>query len=189
MMNEEKVAISDEYIAKKVQAGDVDAFGELMHRYEAKLKRYGHKFLSGTEEIDDLVQDVFIKTYENIQSFDANLRFSPWVYRIAHNVFVNELKRKKKYGFSVFDPDVILPLIPSTETADQDTLNKEQKVAIESQLETLSAKYREVVVLHYMEELSYQEISEVLKISVTAVGARMTRAREKLRVALSEHNR
>jgi len=175
----------DETVVSSVQAGDVDAFGELMSRYEAKMQRYGRKFLARQEDIDDLVQDVFIKVYENIQSFDASLRFSPWIYRIAHNVFVNELKRKKRRGFTSFDPDVILPFLPAKETADEATLNDELGSELESVIASLPDKYREVIVLHYFEHLSYQEISEVLKISVSTVGVRMTRARHKLKSAFT----
>lgn len=179
---------TDESIVIAVQQGDVDAFGELMHRYETKLKRYGRKFLSRPEDIDDLVQDVFIKAYENIQSFNTGLRFSPWIYRIAHNTFVNELKRKSRNWLPSFDPDVILPLIPAKETTDGDALDIELRDQIDTLVQSLPDKYREVVVLHYIEELSYQEISEVLQIPVSTVGVRMNRARTQLRTLSADHN-
>lgn len=173
---------TDEVIAVKVQQGDIDAFGDLVARYEDKLKRYARKFLSRPEDIEDLVQDVFIKAYTNIQSFDSSLRFSPWIYRIAHNVFVNELKRKSRYGLGIFDADTILPLMPAKETADSAALAEESKMEMEELLGTLSAKYREVLVLHYFQELSYKEISDILQIPVTTVGVRITRARSKLKL-------
>lgn len=179
---------SDEVVAVAVQNGDIDAFGALMHRYEAKLKRYGRKFLARSEDIDDLVQDVFIKTYENIQSFDSSHRFSPWIYRIAHNAFVNELRRKSRFGLGSFDPDVILPLIPAKESTDDKALASELRLEMDSLVEELPVKYREVVVLFYFEDLTYQEISDVLQIPVTTVGVRMLRAREKLKAAYSARN-
>ena len=172
---------TDEVITRRILDGDIELFGELISRYEAKLKRYARKFLSRPDDIEDLVQDVFIKAYTNIQSFDVTLRFSPWIYRIAHNTFVNELKRKGKYGSSFFDSETILPFIQGDETADKETLSDERKVEVEALLETLSPKYREVIVLHYFEDLSYLEISDVLQISVSAVGVRITRAREQLK--------
>ena len=180
---------SDEQIVALVQAGDAEAYGEIMTRYENKLKRYAWRFLNTREEIDDLVQDVFIKTYTNIKSFNTSLRFSPWIYRIAHNTFVNELKRKK-HIFNFFDSDTILPLLASKETADADTMDNEINEELEIFVEKLPPKYREVIVLHYFESLSYQEISEVLHIPVTTVGVRMTRGRNKLKgyYQLSEQN-
>lgn len=178
---------TDEAIAKAVQEGDIDAFGELVSRYEVKLKRYARKFLARDDDVEDLVQDVFIKAYENIQSFKSNLRFSPWIYRIAHNAFVNELRRKSKWGM-VFDSDAMLPLMPASETADEETLKIELKTEAEGLIEMLPAKYREVVVLYHFEELSYEEISDVLHIPTSTVGVRMNRARKKLKEAFLESN-
>lgn len=179
-MNVTTTELTDESIARAVQGGDIDAFGEIITRYEPKLKRYARKFLSFQEDIDDLVQDVFIKSYTNIQSFDTSMRFSPWIYRIAHNVFVNELKRKTRHGFGFFDADAILPLFPAKETADGDTIAEEIKEEMSVLVDSLAVKYKEVLLLHYYEGLSYQEISDVLQIPVTTVGVRMTRARAKL---------
>lgn len=181
--------LSDEKIAGAVQAGDAEAFGVLIERYEAKLKRYARKFLNYQEEIEDLVQDVFIKSYTNIQSFDMDQRFSPWIYRIAHNTFVNELKRKKRGSFVFFDADTILPQLPAKETADSEALDSELRAELDSLLTELSVKYREIIVLYYFEELSYQEISEVLKIPVTTVGVRMSRARKKLRTSYDQKDK
>ena len=173
--------ISDEQIAKLVQNGDSDAFGELITRYESKLKRYARKFLNTDDEIDDLVQDVFIKSYTNIQSFNTELRFSPWIYRIAHNTFVNELKRKSKHSMHLFDIDTILPFAAAEETTDGELLEEELRSEIEAHIQDLQPKYREVIVLHYFESLSYKEISDILQIPVSTVGVRMSRARKKLK--------
>src|SRR3954470_6961664 len=86
---------TDEQIALAVQSGRSEKFGELVERYEAKLLRYARKFLLDPEDAQDIVQDIFIKAYENLQSFDATRRFSPWIYRIAHNEFVNALKKRE----------------------------------------------------------------------------------------------
>jgi len=74
--------------------GDIEVFGILLDRYEQKLSRYGKKFLSRKEDIEDIVQDVFVSAYQNIQSFDSTQRWSPWIYRIAHNALVNALRKK-----------------------------------------------------------------------------------------------
>lgn len=173
------IEASDESIIKNVQAGNAEAFGELIARYEPKMRRYASRFLNRSDEIDDMVQDVFIKAYTNIQSFDTSLRFSPWIYRIAHNTFVNELRRKERIGL-VFDADTIFPLFSSEETADAETLKNELRQEVETMLSTLPVKYREVMLLHYFHDFSYQEISDILKIPVTTVGVRLRRARQKL---------
>lgn len=180
---------TDEHIASLVQAGDADAFGILIERYEAKLKRYARKFLNSKEDIEDLIQDVFIKSYTNIQSFDSKQRFSPWIYRIAHNTFVNELKRKERGSFIFFDTDTILPHLPAKETADGELLDTELRNEIDTLLHEIPPKYREVLVLHYFEELSYQEISDILQIPVTTVGVRMNRGRTRLKACFEERQK
>ncbi len=172
---------TDESIVKEVQNGTTDLFGELILRYEAKLKRYARKFLSYQEDIDDLVQDVFIKAYTSILSFDTSMRFSPWLYQIAHNTFVNELRRKGRYSVSIFDADTFLPQLHAKETADEATLSAELRAEMDTLLSQLKPKYREVVVLHYFEDLSYEAISEILKIPITTVGVRLLRGRQELR--------
>jgi len=99
---------SDEVLVASVQKGNTEAFGSLMARYEQKLLRYGRKFLSRKEDIEDIVQDAFVSAFQNIQSFDTSLRFSPWMYRIAHNAFVNELRRTQRRPLLAFNFDELV---------------------------------------------------------------------------------
>jgi RNA polymerase sigma-70 factor, ECF subfamily len=177
---------NDERIAGKVQAGDVEAFGLLIERYEPKLLRYGRKFLYDREDVKDLVQDVFIKAYVNIHSFDASKRFSPWIYRIAHNSFINAAKARQRGDVNFFDPDVILPHLVSPDTAEEHASRVESRRAIEQSLDKLDAKYREPVVLYYFEEMDYKEIAEILEMPVSTVGVRLQRAKEMLKKVMKE---
>jgi len=172
---------TDENIVGRIQSGDHDLFGLLIDRYELKLERYARRFLSSDEDIQDQIQEVFIKTYTNIQSFDTNKRFSPWIYRIAHNTFVNELRRKQNSGRSFLDIDTILPYLVSSDTSDGDVLQKELAEELEHSLDEVPGKYREPLILFYYEQLSYQEIAEVLHIPVMTVGVRLKRGREQLK--------
>src|ERR1039457_56959 len=98
---------TDEQIAIAVQKGDAQAFGALVERFEPKLLRYARKFLFDYEDGKDMVQEVFIKAYSNIQSFDADRSFSSWIYRIAHNEFINAIRKKGREPISFFDPDTL----------------------------------------------------------------------------------
>jgi RNA polymerase sigma-70 factor (ECF subfamily) len=95
--------ITDEAVAREIQKGNNMLLGVIIDRYEKKLTRYIGKFTSNTDNINDLVQDVFIKCYTNIQSFDTKQKFSSWIYRIAHNESVNFLKKKITSLFLVFN--------------------------------------------------------------------------------------
>ena len=172
---------TDEEIALRVQKGDTEAFGELVERYEAKLLRYARKFLLDPDDAADIVQDIFIKSYENLQSFDASRRFSPWIYRIAHNEFVNELKKRdsRKTTFTV-DFDTLFPYLTAPETTDRMALDRDIRTSLEKYLEKLDSKYREPVILYYLESMDYREIADILHIPISTVGVRLARARAML---------
>jgi RNA polymerase sigma-70 factor, ECF subfamily len=169
---------TDEQVAKLVQSGDVDVFAILVERFDKKMHRYARRFLFNKEDAEDLVQAVFIKSFTNIKSFDTERKFSSWIYRIAHNEFINALKKRKREPLSLFDFDTLLPHPIAKEKTDKDIKEVEMKELVEKCLEDLGIKYREPLVLYYLEELSYKEISEILRIPVATVGVRLRRAKK-----------
>lgn len=173
---------TDEQIALRVQSGETEMFGELVERYQSKLLRYGRKFLVETDDAEDVVQDIFVKAYENIQSFDTDRRFSPWVYRIAHNEFVNALKKRaSRRTVFTFDIDTLLPHLAAPESADSVAMERDLRSTLEEHLDALDAKYREPLILYYLEGMDYKEISDILQIPVSTVGVRLARARTQLK--------
>ncbi len=172
---------NDEILCSQVQKGNKEAFGDLVDRYQKKLLRYGKKFLFSSEHIEDLVQDVFIKAYENIKSFDIKQRFSPWIYRIAHNTFINALKKNARTQVALFDFDTLIPHIAYDDPATREREQKEMRVLIDQGLEKLAPKYREIIILYYLEELNYKEIADILHIPTGTVGIRLTRAKTQLK--------
>ena len=172
---------TDEEIAREVQTGTSEKFGMLVDRYENKMKRYAKKFLLNREDTDDLVQEVFMKAYVNIKSFDPSRRFSPWIYRIAHNEFVNAVRKKLSEKIFPFDFDLLFPHPIAAETADQTAHKRELRGMLDSHLESLPPKYREALVLYYYEDLDYKEIAEILQIPVSTVGIRLQRGKTILR--------
>lgn len=171
---------TDEEISRKVQQGDTQAFGELVLRYEDKLQRYAKRFLFDREDGQDLVQDVFLKAYTNLQSFDPSQRFSPWIYRIAHNEFINVIKKKGRQPLSFFDPDTLFPHPTAKERPDTDIQQDELREMLERCLDRLDDKYREPLVLFYYEDQDYQAMAEILRIPVSTVGVRLSRGKAAL---------
>ncbi len=181
--------LTDGDLARRAQGGDTEAFGTLVDRYGPKLARYGTKFLRDREDVRDLVQDIFIKAYVNLRGFDAGRAFSPWIYRIAHNEFISEIRRRTgKLAIPVFDFDVLFPHLTSPETADRAARENELAGALEACLGELDAKYREPLVLYYYEELAYAEIAEILQIPVSTVGVRIARGKAALKKIAEEKN-
>lgn len=185
-MNTHTTGLSDEQLARLVQDGDTEKFGALMERYQAKLFRYGKKFLSDTDNIEDVVQDVFIKTYQNIQSFDTAQRFSPWIYRIAHNTYINAIKKSSIGPLYLFDFDTLVSHTVVEDPIVREKEQKEMKDIVDKGLSLIEPKYREILVLYYIEDLSYKEISDILHIPIGTVGVRIMRAKEILKKTLDE---
>jgi RNA polymerase sigma-70 factor (ECF subfamily) len=181
-------SLADEQVVLLIQNGDKEKYGLLMTRYDKKLLRYGRKFLSEKENIEDIVQDVFISVFQNINNFDASLKFSSWIYRIAHNAFVNGLKRQKHSAILGLDLDTFVSHTvyedPVIEARELETMKK----MIDQGLEKLTPKCREVIILHYLEELSYKEISDILQIPAGTVAVRVLRGKDALRKVYKKMN-
>ena len=188
VMNPKEPQQTDEEIIRLVQAGDKEKFGIIMERYASKLSRYGRKFLSDPDNIEDIVQDVFVRAFKNINGFNSALKFSSWIYRIAHNAFVNGLRQKQRNPLLFIDFDTFIPHQVYEDPAVDEKEHEKMKKMIELGLESLSPKYKEVIILHYLEEISYKEISDILEIPVGTVGIRVMRGKKMLREFYQSNN-
>jgi len=177
---------TDEQLATRVQGGDLEGFNVLITRYRDKILRYGHKFLLEPGDIEDVSQEIFLKAYRYIQSFDPERKFSPWMYRIAHNEYINIGKKRKSEPLDFFDFDSFFPHPQAADNPVRDIHEKETKKMLDTCLDKLPDKYREPLVLYYYEDLDYKDIAEVLHIPVPAVGVRLNRAKKKLK-EIAEH--
>ena len=178
--------ITDEQLATKVQAGEIDFFNELMTRYEGKIVGYLNKLVRNNDDAKDIAQDVFIKVYKNIQSFDPNQRFSPWIYRIAHNEAINSIKRRLREPLNFFDPEVLFPHPIAKEDPQNEAERVELKRILSTCLDDIDEKYREVLILRYFEDMDYKDIADIIKIPVVTVGVRLNRGKERLRKIYEE---
>ena len=171
---------SDEDLARQVQNGNTQLFSLIVDRYEAKIGRYARKFLYDQEDINDVLQEIFIKAHVNIKSFDTARKLSPWIYRIAHNEFVNNLRKKSKNTLPLLNLDTFLPLSYHKNDINKENDHRDIKKMVDACLEKLDMKYKEPIILYYLNELNYKEISEILQIPVSTVGVRIRRAKEKM---------
>ena len=180
-MNDAARSMTDEELVSKIREGDEELLGIIMERYEKKLLRYGRKFLSSRENIEDLVQETFIKTYQNLKSFDVKQKFSPWIYRIAHNTFINGMKKNSRSPIYLPDFDTLVshPVYEDPSQAERE--RQEMRKVIDKGLDQLPSNYKEIIILYYMEELSYKEIADIVRIPIGTVGIRLRRAKDKLK--------
>jgi RNA polymerase sigma-70 factor (ECF subfamily) len=190
----EKRIIEDNDLVRAVREGDSEKYAEIIERYQGKLFVYIFRLVGNREEAEDLLQDVFIKTYRNLNSFDVERKFSSWIYRIAHNEAVNYIKRKSLKRFIPWESvtsikDKLESSSSSEEGADERWLRKETSQEVEKAILKLPLKYRQVLTLRYYSDNSYEEISEILGRPVNTVGTLINRAKKKLAEELKELNK
>lgn len=182
----------DARLVKLARKGDQGAFAELVDLYKDKLYHLGYRMLSNRHEAEDVVQETFLRVHKNWNRYDDKQKFSTWIYRIATNLCIDRLRKRKPSYYldaEMNEQDGLdgYTLIPGDErTPETEYLLSETQQTIHQAIEGLPAKYKSVIVLRYLQELSLQEISEVLDMPVTTVKTRVHRGREFLRKKL-EH--
>lgn len=172
---------TDENIVSQVRGGDIDAYGELMMRYEQKLLRYVIYLIHDPATAADVVQDTFIKAYQNLNGFNDKYKFSSWIYRIAHNESMNAIKKDKHINH---DHDIDTD--ESAETSYESSIVHDidraiLKTDMQACLDQLEIKYREVLMLQYYEHMKYSDIADILHMTQSTVGVHAARAKVKLR--------
>ncbi|MFH1620990.1 MAG: sigma-70 family RNA polymerase sigma factor [Patescibacteria group bacterium] len=171
---------------------DKEAFTVLVKRYQEPLTRYLRRLgLTRLEDAEDVLQNVFLKAYRSINDFDRRLKFSSWIYRIAHNEAVSYLRTAtaKPSGISVNDAEQAMERIRS----DID-LNREAEQILTAELiasifPKINKKYQDVLILRFFEERSYNEISDILRIPSGSVATLLNRAKKMLRKELTSKQR
>ncbi len=182
---------SDESLVGQALA-DRQAFAFLVERYEAPLGRYFYRLGVGDpEDRQDLLQDTFIKAYRNLASFDTSLKFSSWLYRIAHNETVSWFRKRsiRPEGHAIADADEVLRFVEGLELgpAEQFKITEDQ-TAVTKALTELPERYRTVLILRFMEHKEYEEISDILTIPVATVGTLIHRGKAALKKILIAQN-
>ena len=180
---------SDLELVLRVQAGELSAFGELIDRHQRAVYGIISRMVSSRDDADDLVQDVFVSAYSAIGSFRRDAKFSTWLHAIAVNTTLKRLKKmKRQSAVSIDDPEIGLADTIRAEDdppPDESLQNREQNEAVRRAIDSLPDKQRIVVVMHYFEQHSCEEIAVILKCSVGTVWSRLHYACKKLRGELT----
>lgn len=176
-------------LVRRVQAGDASAFGELVDRHQRSVYGIVSRMVHSRDEVDDLVQDIFVSAYEAMGRFRCEAKFSTWLHSIAVNMTLKRLKRLKRQGaVSMDDPEQGLSsVISAGSDAEPDEIveRAQQSALMRRAIDGLPDKQRVVVIMHYFEQLSCEEIAAVLKCSVGTVWSRLHYACRKLKNELS----
>ena len=179
-------------VVKRAQKGDRLAFAELVELYKDKLYNMAYRMMGNAQEAEDVAQEAFLRAYKNLDSYNAKHKFSTWIYRIATNLCIDKM-RKKKPDYSldaevdgIVGADMYTRIASSERTPEEEYVRAETQTEVQAAIESLPENYRAAVVLKYMHDMSLQEIADILEVPVSTVKTRIHRGREALRASLSQ---
>jgi len=179
-------------LVKQLKSGDQEAFNELVRLYSKKLYYLCLKILQNEGDAEDMVQNVFVKAFLNINKFEEKSSLSTWLYRITVNVCNDFLRKKKKenlvplYNTDDDDKEYELGIADEKENVEETVLENERKKELHAAIGKLKPKHRELIVLRDLEGLSYEDIAKILKMNVGTVKSGINRARAALLEKLKE---
>jgi RNA polymerase sigma-70 factor (ECF subfamily) len=172
---------------KLARGGDRRAFAELVDLYKDKIFYLAYRMLSNRQEAEDAVQETFLRVFVNLERYDEAQKFSTWIFRIATNLCIDKLrKRKQTYSLDADLPDGEgndwhAMLEGNEPTPEKQVVVSETREQVREAIDSLPEKYKSVVILRYLHDMSLQEIGDVLDMPVTTVKTRVHRGREFLR--------
>jgi RNA polymerase sigma-70 factor (ECF subfamily) len=185
-MMEKEMDVDDNVLVAECIGGNVMKFRVLVERYKKSAYLFALGMVGNTEDAYDLSQEAFIRAYKSLRRFKQNQKFKSWLFTILSNLCKNALRSasvKRRYIISV---DTVLnnAAAPVSCNPEVSYINKETKKMVWEALATLSDTDREIIVLKHFQDMSYQDIAEVLDIPLGSVMSRLHYARQKLKKAL-----
>ncbi|PKD44418.1 RNA polymerase sigma factor [Rhodohalobacter barkolensis] len=179
-------SLEDDKLVERAVSGDQEAYKTLTEKYETPLYYHLIKMVKDKEQVRDLVQEAFMKAFDNLESYNTNYAFSTWLYRITTNHAIDYLRKKKLQTTSIDEPlktregEMKIQIEDEQSETDRTIIRKQRSSIIHEAIEELPEKYRVVIKLRHFDELSYDEISEQLDLPLGTVKAHIFRAREML---------
>ncbi|MDD2892173.1 MAG: sigma-70 family RNA polymerase sigma factor [Candidatus Gracilibacteria bacterium] len=177
--------MEDRDIVKRISENP-EVFGEIVDVYENKLMRYIIRTTDiSVPDAENLLQDIFIKVYRYIHEYDARYSFSSWIYRIAHNMIIDNFrKHQKEIGNISLEDEEYMHLIHSltdNNSPHRDLERKDIRMCVQKAITLLKTDYREIIILRCIEGYSYEDIADILKIPIGTASTLVNRARKQLR--------
>jgi RNA polymerase sigma-70 factor (ECF subfamily) len=192
MTNEPPQPTDAELIAA-VLKGRKEQFGDLVQRYQARLVNYLFRLLRDVAEAHDLAQEVFLKVFQALDRYDPRFKFSTWLFRVAQNAAIDQIRRRRLRLVSIDRPSVDEDgdrtwEFPSPDPGPySDLRNQERGDAIQEAIDGLPWEYRELIVLRHFGELSYEEIATLKGMPLGTVKNKLFRGRQMLKKGLEEY--
>jgi RNA polymerase sigma-70 factor, ECF subfamily len=179
---------SDEQIVRRALAGDADAFGEIVQRWERRIFALAFGMLGREEEARDATQETFFAAFRNLRSFRGEAKVSSWLHRIAINQCITRQRRARVRGETALEDETSSAgatfLAPANQSPAQVAESRERTKLVRRAVSALPPELREVIVMKEFEELTFQEIADVLDLPLSTVKSRVYTALRQLRMRL-----
>ena len=187
--------LSDHALIELTKTGDEAAFAEIVQRYRNPITNYLYRFLNDYEEAVDLAQETFVRVYFAIERYHTEYAFSTYIYRIATNLAISEIRKRKRRkllsltGLFQTEENSEIEFQPPDDRSlpDEDLLENEQSRVIAKAIATLPDKYRAPIVLRDVEGKSYEEVAAILNLGLGTTKSRISRARGLLKEKLKHY--
>ena len=181
----------DVALAVKAQKGDREAFGVLVEDFQVRIFSFCYQFFRNRDVATEMAQETFLRAFRYIKKYDSRRKFSTWIYSIAKNICIDEkrkMDRSRSVSIDDVNPSSFSPSHPRQHHMDpsQITLQLEDRMHLEEALTHLPEKYRAAIILCYFQELPYQEVADILGLSLNLVKVRIFRAKKQLLEILKE---
>ncbi|HEV7504824.1 MAG TPA: sigma-70 family RNA polymerase sigma factor [Thermoanaerobaculia bacterium] len=182
---------TDEDLVAAVLAGDRDRFGDLIERYQGRLVNYLFRLLRNADDAHDLAQEVLVKVYQVLDRYDPQYKFSTWLFRVAQNAAIDQIRRRRLKLVSLRQEDEEGEGrdwdLPSPERGPYgDLRNQERGGAIQDAIDALPWEYRELILLRHFGELPYEEIARLKEMPLGTVKNKLFRGRQMLKEKLRD---
>jgi RNA polymerase sigma-70 factor (ECF subfamily) len=179
MVTHNNTGLSDSQLVE-LSKKDPDNFAELVNRYQGRLFYYIRRIsYFNKEDIEDIIQEVFIKVYKNLNSFDARLKFSSWIYQITRNATIDAIRKKQvRPQYHNLEEEDLLKIFRSNIDIEQETISKDGLNKLKNIINSLPLKYKEVMILRFLEEKTYEEIMDIIEKPKGTVATRINRGRK-----------
>jgi RNA polymerase sigma-70 factor (ECF subfamily) len=182
---------TDEELVAAVLAGDRERFSDLIDRYQARLINYLFRLLRNADDAHDLAQEVLVKVYQVLDRYDPQYKFSTWLFRVAQNAAIDQIRRRRLKIVSLRQEDDEGENrdweLPSPERGPYGELrNRERGDAIQEAIESLPWEYRELILLRHFGELPYEEIAKMKRMPLGTVKNKLFRGRQMLKEKLQD---
>jgi RNA polymerase sigma-70 factor (ECF subfamily) len=181
-------ADNERKLVERIQAGDREAFERLLDAYETRVYRLALRFTNSIPDAEDVTQEIFLAVYKGLAQFRGNSALGTWIYRIAMNHCL-EFRRKRKLEYLPYDEELALPSLDWRDDPHQSAGRNELSEKVEAALNCLSPLHRDVIVLHELQGMTYQEVAATLDVPVGTVKSRLSNAFRRLRDLLGGYVR